>query len=78
MSELTTIARPYAKALMMHARDKNNLDNYFKMLSNLKQVVENEEMKKILNDDRLDIDSKVKALLLVVDEFIDEDFSTKR
>ncbi|MBH32508.1 MAG: hypothetical protein CMD90_02540 [Gammaproteobacteria bacterium] len=74
MSELTTIARPYAKALMMHAKEKNNLDNYFEMLSNLKQVVENKEMKKILNDDRLDMDSKMKTLLIVVDEFIDEDF----
>lgn len=54
MSELTTIARPYAKAAFdfaveQSAQDKNAVDKWTEMLNFLSQVIENEKIQMFLS-----------------------------
>lgn len=49
MSELTTIARPYAKAAFDFALEKGQLDKWQEMLQFSALVAENEEVKQYLN-----------------------------
>ncbi|MCV5638041.1 F0F1 ATP synthase subunit delta, partial [Escherichia coli] len=44
MSDLTTIARPYAKAAFDFAVDKGQLDQWGQMLSFAAEVAKNEQM----------------------------------
>ncbi|KOO08713.1 F0F1 ATP synthase subunit delta [Vibrio hepatarius] len=48
MSDLTTIARPYAKAAFDFAVDKGQLDQWGQMLSFAAEVANNEQMKELL------------------------------
>ncbi len=48
MSDLTTIARPYAKAAFDFAVDKGQLDQWCQMLSFAAEVANNEQMKELL------------------------------
>ncbi|MFW7525910.1 F0F1 ATP synthase subunit delta [Vibrio ostreicida] len=48
MSDLTTIARPYAKAAFDFAVDKDQLDQWGHMLSFSAEVAKNEQMKELL------------------------------
>jgi F-type H+-transporting ATPase subunit delta len=48
MSDLTTIARPYAKAAFDFAVDKGQLDQWGQMLSFAAEVAKNEQMKELL------------------------------
>ncbi|BBM66076.1 MULTISPECIES: F0F1 ATP synthase subunit delta [Vibrio] len=48
MSDLTTIARPYAKAAFDFAVDKDQLDQWGQMLSFASEVAKNEQMKELL------------------------------
>ncbi len=49
MSELTTIARPYAKAAFDYAVESNDIDNWFAMLAFAAEVSKNETMKGFLS-----------------------------
>ncbi|WP_456296483.1 F0F1 ATP synthase subunit delta [Vibrio sp. AK197] len=48
MSDLTTIARPYAKAAFDFAVEKNELDQWGQMLSFAAEVANNEQIKELL------------------------------
>ncbi|OOF65729.1 F0F1 ATP synthase subunit delta [Rodentibacter sp. Ppn85] len=49
MSELTTIARPYAKAAFDFAIEKSAVEKWAEMLSFVSAVIENETVKTLLN-----------------------------
>ncbi|OOF54989.1 F0F1 ATP synthase subunit delta [Rodentibacter genomosp. 2] len=49
MSELTTIARPYAKAAFDFAIEKSAVEKWAEMLSFVSSVIENETVKTLLN-----------------------------
>ena len=48
MSDLTTIARPYAKAAFDFAVEKQQLDNWNQMLAFAAEVAKNEQMHELL------------------------------
>ena len=48
MSDLTTIARPYAKAAFDFAVEKSQLDQWGQMLSFAAEVAKNTQMKELL------------------------------
>ncbi len=52
MSELTTVARPYARAAFEFASDNNNIEDWYEMLVFASAIVENPTMAKILKSDR--------------------------
>jgi len=52
MSELTTVARPYARAAFEFAVDNNNIDAWSAMLFFTAEVVKNPTMVKILTSDK--------------------------
>ena len=52
MSELTTVARPYARAAFEFAVDNNNIEAWSKMLFFTAEVVNNPTMVKILTSDK--------------------------
>jgi F-type H+-transporting ATPase subunit delta len=49
MSDLTTIARPYAKAAFDFAVEKGQLDLWSQMLTFAAEVTQNEQMKELLS-----------------------------
>lgn len=49
MSEMITVARPYAKAAFEFAVEDNNLDNWLQMLIFAAEVVKNQDMKAFLS-----------------------------
>jgi F-type H+-transporting ATPase subunit delta len=49
MSELTTVARPYAKAAFEFALDNSAIDEWFEMLSFAAEVAKNDDMNQFLN-----------------------------
>ena len=51
MSELATVARPYAKALIMFARENNSLESYQEMLENFLALINDETVDKMIKDD---------------------------
>ena len=48
MSELATVARPYAKALIMFARENDSLESYQEMLENFLALI-SEEIEKTVD-----------------------------
>ncbi|AGH79977.1 ATP synthase F1 subunit delta [Psychromonas sp. CNPT3] len=52
MSELTTVARPYARAAFEFANENNNIDTWYEMLVFASAIVENPTMAEILKSDR--------------------------
>ena len=49
MSELTTVARPYAKAAFEFALDNSAIDEWFEMLTFAAEVAKNDDMNQFLN-----------------------------
>lgn len=49
MSELTTVARPYAKAAFEFALENSAIDEWFEMLSFAAEVAKNDDMNQFLN-----------------------------
>lgn len=74
MSELLTTARPYAKALFKSANEHNALEKNFEMLTNLKIVLEDENVKSIVSNDSFDNKYKVSLLTDILKENSDESF----
>jgi len=72
MSELTTLARPYAKAAFEFALDKGNLSQWSEMLAFLSLVSSDKAMSKLLDNPSLTRDKTAEAVLSVAEGKLDE------
>jgi len=72
MSELTTLARPYAKAAFEFAQSNDQLQNWSDMLSFCAAVVTNEALAEFLDNPGLTRAEASSAMLKVVDGNVDE------
>ncbi|MCW9699193.1 MULTISPECIES: F0F1 ATP synthase subunit delta [unclassified Avibacterium] len=76
MSELTTIARPYAKAAFdfaveQQAQNKSAVEKWTEMLSFVSQVVENQEMQNFLTSD-LSANSVADTVISICGDQLDQ------
>ncbi len=72
MSELTTLARPYAKAAFEFAIDKDNLSAWSEMLAFLSLVTADKAMSQLLDNPSLTRDKAAEAVLSVAKGQLDE------
>lgn len=71
MSELTTLARPYAKAAFEFAQANKDLDNWSDMLAFCAAVITNETLASFLDNPALTRKEAAEAMLKVVDDKVD-------
>lgn len=71
MAELTTLARPYAKAAFEHAIDVKQLSQWSEMLSFAAQIVSDESMQALLSSPHLTKDEHNDAMLSVCKDKLD-------
>jgi len=71
MSELTTLARPYAKAAFEFALEKGNLSAWTEMLEFLAMVVDDSTMAKLLDSPTVTREKAAEAVLLVAEGKLD-------
>ena len=71
MSELTTLARPYAKAAFEFAIEKENLSNWTEMLGFLALVVKDSTMVKFLDSPSVTTEKASEAMLSIADGKLD-------
>ena len=64
MAELTTLARPYAKAVFDAAQDQNAVDQWDQALAFAAQVAADQEVKNILANPGLDLDQATRSALV--------------
>ena len=62
MSELTTAARPYARAVFEMAQDGGALNEWSTQLASLSQVIASEDSAALLNNPRLTQDQKISVI----------------
>lgn len=72
MAELTTIARPYAKAAFLYASEKNSLDQWEESLALLAALVQDEQLSSALENPRLGSADKAALLAEVCGDTLDE------
>lgn len=72
MAQLTTLARPYAKAAFEEALAKNALQGWSQMLGTLGAVVRDEKVAAYLASPTLTPEGKAKALIELCAEALDE------
>ncbi|NWN82999.1 MAG: F0F1 ATP synthase subunit delta [Halomonas sp.] len=72
MAELSTVARPYAKAAFEYARDHQTLDTWSDWLSKLAMVVKSREALKLLSSPKLDVERKVALVVELAEVDLDE------
>ena len=72
MAELTTIARPYAKAAFLFAKEQGALDKWEKMLDLAAAVAGDATMRAYLDQPELDDSAKVSAFAEVCGDELDE------
>ena len=72
MAELSTVARPYAKAAFEYARDHQTLDSWSDWLSKLAMVVTSREALKLLSSPKLDNERKVALVTELAEVDLDE------
>ena len=72
MAELTTLARPYAKAAFEYALQSQSLDGWSKGLSLLSSVVEQEKVVKLLESPKLTETEKADVLINVCGEDLND------
>jgi F-type H+-transporting ATPase subunit delta len=72
MSQVTTVARPYANAAFEFARDKNALADWSGFLSFMAAVVQDAQMGSMLDDPRLTKQQRAGLLLRVCGDQLDE------
>lgn len=65
MSELATLARPYAEAVFKRAKETGNSQEWSDTLAFLAAIMQDESLATIVNNPRVDED-KLKALLLEI------------
>jgi F-type H+-transporting ATPase subunit delta len=75
MSELTTLARPYAKAAFEFALEKKNLASWTEMLEFLSLVVVDSAMAALLDSPHVTRDKAAEATLLVAEGRLDDQAS---
>lgn len=68
MAELTTLARPYAKAAFEYARDHNTLDQWSEQLTTVAAVSTQERLQKLLSNPSRTAEQQVAVLVDVCDE----------
>ncbi|MGB0495316.1 MAG: F0F1 ATP synthase subunit delta [Kangiellaceae bacterium] len=71
MAELTTLARPYAKAAFEYALEAKQLAEWSELLSFATQVVGDESMQQLLNSPHLTKDDQQDAMLKVCSDIQD-------
>ena len=71
--ELTTCARPYAKAAFKLARDMNQLDEWSQELTLCASVSRRDAVDKMLNDPSLNTDEKAKSFINLCEGSLSED-----
>lgn len=72
MAELTTLARPYARAAFEYARDANALDRWSSMLATLAAVSQDATVAKLLDSPHLSAEQKGDTLVELCSEELDE------
>ena len=72
MAELTTIARPYAKAAFVFAKEHDALEQWEKMLGLAAAVAGDASMRAYLDQPELDDATKVSAFAEVCGDELDE------
>ncbi|MER2494239.1 F0F1 ATP synthase subunit delta [Catenovulum sediminis] len=71
MSELTTVARPYAKAAFDYAVEQNAIDNWFSMLVFAAEVSKNETIKQLMKSSP-NTEETAKIFVGVCEEQLDQ------
>ena len=72
MSELTTLARPYAKATFEFALEQKNLSGWSDMLAFLSMVSTNEDMSALLDSPSVTREKAAEAMLSVAKEKLND------
>lgn len=72
MAELTTVARPYAKAVFQFASETNSLPQWLEMLNVAAQVASNERMRSVLSQPQLTAEQKALSFASVCGESLDD------
>jgi F-type H+-transporting ATPase subunit delta len=72
MAELSTVARPYAKAAFDHARDGQALETWSDWLTRLGRVVAEREVQKLLSSPKLTTERKIALVVEVADVTLDD------
>lgn len=73
MAEITTIARPYAKAAFAHAREKNALPRWGEMLAFAAAVVADQRMAAFLSRPQLTAAKQAEAVVTACGDKLDTD-----
>ncbi|MBB3141730.1 F0F1 ATP synthase subunit delta [Halomonas sp. THAF12] len=74
MAELSTVARPYAKAAFEHAVERKALEDWSGMLTTVARVVDNDDMRRrVLGNPRLSSEQKVAALVDVCGDAVNDE-----
>ena len=63
MAELSTLARPYAKAAFEYARERGSLEQWAQQLSETAAVVSDERVAAVLDDPALTAEQQVRTLV---------------
>src|SRR5690554_2852494 len=72
MAELSTVARPYAKAAFEYARDHQALDAWSEMLGTLGQIMASRDVQALVASPKLSSERKVALLVEVADIKVDD------
>ncbi|PCJ38763.1 MAG: F0F1 ATP synthase subunit delta [Moraxellaceae bacterium] len=72
MAELTTVARPYAKAAFQFAEEKGQLAEWSLMLSFTAAVVDDSAVKEILDNPKLTTEQQLNTLTTICADQLDE------
>lgn len=75
MAELTTLARPYAKAAFLFAREQNALDKWESMLGLAAALIEDATMAEALDSPALSVDEKANLFVQVGGDQFDAGFA---
>ncbi len=73
MSELSTVARPYASAAFELAKEQKDFDRWSKMLAFMAAVAHDGEMRRVLDSPRLSEEQAAEMFTAVCEEQIDDD-----
>lgn len=72
MAETTTVARPYAQAVLQTAREQDALQGWSDMLGLLDAIVRDESMRTVLGSPRVTTDRKVELIIAICGDRIDD------
>ena len=73
MSELTTAARPYARAVFEMAQESGNLAGWSEQLAALAQVLSSEDSAALLKNPRLSQDQKIQVITEALGSAVNDD-----